>query len=134
MLLSYRHFSPQAFLTLVINGSTAGPLLKKLGLAKSTTTRKKVLQLFKKDLYDNTVKDLLSLLSDERFACVDFAHVRHHVDLSENNDDLLRRLKEQGPPNSPAYEEKDVDAVLSGLRLEYKTADREGAQRPGMME
>ena len=71
---TYRKFTTQlfglvggtAFLTLVINGSTAGPLLQRLGLSKSTTTRHKILQIFRKDYLNKTIDILLVLLKDER--------------------------------------------------------------------
>ena len=68
-----------AFLTLVINGSTAGPLLQKLGLAKSTSTRHKILQLFRKDYLNKTIDILLFLLKDERLGSARITKVIEHL-------------------------------------------------------
>jgi len=118
---TFRRFTTQlfgmvggtAFLTLVINGSTAGPLLRKLGLAKSTDTRKKVLQIFKKDYRVKKIDDLISLLADELFARVEFAHVLHHLDLTEA--EVLNRYNEKVADKS-ARNENDLDSVISRLR------------------
>lgn len=68
-----------AFFTLVINGITAGPLLKKLGLADSTEAREKIISAYKIRLRAETIDDLVILLSQPRFHQVNFALIKHHV-------------------------------------------------------
>ena len=68
-----------AFLTLVINGSTAGPLLKKLGLAAPTAIRKSITKKFRHSISLHAAENLLRLLSSDLFGTVDFADVRTHV-------------------------------------------------------
>lgn len=67
------------FLTLIINGTLAGPVLKALKLVESTETRKKVVagydQTFKKHMYEAFV----ALLTDQRFQKIDYSLVKHHV-------------------------------------------------------
>ena len=68
-----------AFLTLFINGSTAGPLLKKLGLAAPTAIRKSITKRFRHSISLHAIENLLKLLSSDLFGTVDFADVRTHV-------------------------------------------------------
>eukprot|EP00978_Attheya_sp_CCMP212_P017738 scaffold47753_cov58-Attheya_sp.AAC.6 len=68
-----------AFLTLCVNGTTSGPLLKKLGLAKSTETREKVLSIFKQNFKKHVVGKFVDLLADERFHGLDRDLIRHHI-------------------------------------------------------
>ena len=103
-----------AFMTLVVNGSTAGPLLQKLGLSKSPATRKEVLTIFKEDYIDNATDDLISLLRDERFACVvNFDHIRHHLnrEFTETQDTFYKRLKEK-----TGCEGDDPNSLLLNIR------------------
>lgn len=121
---TYRRFTTQmfgmiggtAFLTLVINGSTAGPILQKLGLAKSTDTRQKVLKLFEASYKKLVYENLVALLSDKRYACVRFAHVRQHVpplqDLSlDDLNEAVRKHKETARDSK----EPNLESVLSYL-------------------
>jgi hypothetical protein len=77
-----------AFMTLLINATTAGPLLRKLGLADSSQQREQVVQCIRGHWRDQAVQDLIGLLTQQRFRRVNFATVRHHVfmlkDLSKN--------------------------------------------------
>ena len=94
-----------ALLTLVINGSTSGPLLRKLGLVTPTETRKMVVQnyyqhselscnilSFSFDICQNlnsllatsavvqfTLKEYVSLLTEPRFHDVDWTVVKEHI-------------------------------------------------------
>jgi NhaP-type Na+/H+ or K+/H+ antiporter len=77
-----------AFMTLLINATTAGPLLRKLGLADSSQQREQVVQCIRGRWRDQAVQDLIGLLTQQRFRRVNFATVRHHVfmlkDMSRN--------------------------------------------------
>jgi len=68
-----------ALLTLVINGITAGPILRKLGLANSTETRKKIVLTFKVRLRAEAVEDMVMLLTQPRFRHTNFALIQRHV-------------------------------------------------------
>ena len=65
-----------AFLTLFINGSTAGPFLKWLGLADSTDTRKRIVAAEVCQLRAVMVENVVKLLTLERFKNVDFSFVQ----------------------------------------------------------
>lgn len=56
-----------AFLTLVINGTTAGPLLKWLGLADSSDSRKKIVDAYKVHFRADAIEDFVRLLAQKRF-------------------------------------------------------------------
>lgn len=68
-----------AFLTLVINGTSAGPLLIKLGLADSTETRKKIVNAFRAGFKQHLILEFVSLLTQNRFRNVNFGLVKSHV-------------------------------------------------------
>ena len=69
-----------AFLTLVLNGPTAGPLLKKLGLVTPTHSRDMLVLNYEKHMKQNTLVEYLRILSDRRFGdSVDYAVIRRNV-------------------------------------------------------
>lgn len=68
-----------AFLTLMINGPTAGFLLKKLGLITPTETRNKYIKGCREHMIQFTLKEYVALLSEERFEDVDFAVIKAHI-------------------------------------------------------
>lgn len=73
-----------AFMTLVINGISAGPLLKKLGLASSTEARHKITSAFAIRLREETIEDLVRLLAQPRFHQANFALIKYHVPCLRN--------------------------------------------------
>jgi hypothetical protein len=68
-----------AFMTLVINGITAGPLLRKLGLADSSDARGKIIKSIRVRLRAAAIDDFVHLLTQPRFHHTNFALVKHHV-------------------------------------------------------
>lgn len=68
-----------AFLTLVINATTSGPLLIKLGLADATEFRKTLLKVVCARVRSKTIDDVVCLLAQPWFKSTNFAIVRHHV-------------------------------------------------------
>lgn len=91
-----------AFLTLVVNGTLAGPLLKKLGLAKIGEARQEVAGQYKKEVKRKMFSHLLRLLGQKRFTKVDFAAVKKHIswfdDLTSSEIRfLVKRNKETTP-------------------------------------
>jgi NhaP-type Na+/H+ or K+/H+ antiporter len=77
-----------SLMTLLINATTAGPLLRKLGLADISHQREQVVECIRGRWRDQAVQDLIGLLTQQRFLRVNLATVRHHVfmlkDLSKN--------------------------------------------------
>ena len=108
-----------AFLTLVLNGSTSGQLLNKLGLAKSTETRLKVLKIFEQSFKHRLYQAFVGLLADERFKDVEFAHVKSHVpflaDLTlEDLEGAVARNKQH--VSASLYQKPNLDSVLVYLK------------------
>ena len=68
-----------AFLTLVINGSTSGLLLRRLGLATPTECRKKVIENYHQHMAQHALNEYVALLTDKRFEGIDFAAVTKHI-------------------------------------------------------
>ncbi|KAL7555977.1 hypothetical protein ACA910_003240 [Epithemia clementina (nom. ined.)] len=68
-----------AFLTLMVNGVLAGPLLHYLGLTDTTDTRKRMLNCYLEHNRQNAIRDFVELLAERRFNRVNFAVVRFHV-------------------------------------------------------
>lgn len=73
-----------AFMTLVINGTTAGPLLRRLRLSDSTDTRRKIVQAYETRYRTWMIEHMVRLLAQQRFEHVDFALVRYHVPVLAN--------------------------------------------------
>jgi hypothetical protein len=67
------------FLFLVINGPTSGPLLKRLGLVMSTENRNKIIEKYRRNVVQQTIRELLALLTDKRFEDLDFAVVKAYI-------------------------------------------------------
>jgi len=68
-----------ALLTLFINGSTAGPILVKMGLADSTETRRKIVKAYAAGFKQQLIGKLVELLTEERFCNINFGLVKAHV-------------------------------------------------------
>jgi hypothetical protein len=68
-----------AFMTLLINGTTAGPLLRKMGLADSTETRGKIVHAYEVRYRTWMIEHMVRLLAQQRFTHVNFALVKYHV-------------------------------------------------------
>lgn len=66
-------------MTLCINGTTAGPLLRKMGLSDSTETRQKIVHAYEVRYRTWMIDHMVRLLAQQRFRHVDFALVRYHV-------------------------------------------------------
>lgn len=79
------------FIALFINGPTSGPLLNKLGLARSTDARVKLLEDMEHTFRRHLVDYFVRLLADDRFHDVDFGLVKEHVPLLQ--DLTLNELK-----------------------------------------
>jgi len=121
-----------AFLTLVVNGTTAGPVLKKLGLAKSSETHKKIFKHYNKLIKRTLVQKYAHLVTDyeHRFKTCTFNDIRYHVpylkDVPEKEVELaIKHAKERKSHRhkveSDIQEQRDHSSALSPDRLD-KTA------------
>lgn len=95
-----------AFLTLAVNGPTAGPLLKKLGLVTPTNARAKVVANYEAHMKQNTLIEYLSILSDQRFKSIEYAVIRRYVsplkEIEQNElYDAVKILKKKHPNKTP---------------------------------
>ena len=80
----FGHVGGIAFLTLWINGTLAGPLLKKLGLTKPTETRERVVNRFVEMYNSRMLDNFIRLLADPRVStsrntCIEAALFRRFV-------------------------------------------------------
>ena len=100
-----------AFLTLIINGTTAGPLLKKLGLAASTSTRESIVERYRKSMNLNAIDQFIKSLANPLFYSVDFAVIQKlvpglkNITASDIVDALRRNISRKGAlPNIMSLE------------------------------
>lgn len=115
----YQFVGGVAFLTLVINGCTAGPVLRKLGLADSTETRHKIIDAYKIHFRSELLDAFVELLTNDRFKHVDYALVKSHVpflaDITlEQLAESVQKLKDTTPEH--LYYPPHVERVLPYLR------------------
>lgn len=66
-------------MTLVINGTFAGPLLKKLGLAEDTKMRHRIVERYREAYKERVLVDFIHLLMDPIYQSVDFSIMQHHI-------------------------------------------------------
>lgn len=107
-----------AFLTLFVNGATAGPFLKWLGLAESTETRKKIIGAEECQLRAKSIDTCVKLLTHQRFEHVDFSFVLSHVpylsDLTiQQLAEAVKKLKETTEESS--YKPPHLKNLLKAL-------------------
>lgn len=67
------------FMTLFINGTTAGPVLRFLGLSKPIMSRKRALQLFRMSAETFVQMEYQKLVEQKRFSRAKFDVIREHV-------------------------------------------------------
>ena len=128
-----------AFFTLIVNGSLSGPLLRKLGLAESTATRKRIVSHFAKSTKDHLMDDLIHLLTDPRFKHVDFSVISSHVPIFK--DLTLEELsvaveKNQASVPPDRYRRPDLSNILPYLlkKAEQEADASMGGERPSLEE
>lgn len=73
-----------AFLTLTINATLAGPLLRRLGLADRPVIREKVINVMHWRIRQRVIEDMVTLFSEPRFHRVNFSVVRHHIPMIQD--------------------------------------------------
>ena len=72
-----------SFLTLFINGTLCGPLIKKLGLVKSTAAREKIVEHYLKQAKEHMLGEFIALMTLKRFYAADFSVTSHYVEILE---------------------------------------------------
>ncbi|KAL7453552.1 hypothetical protein ACHAWC_005711 [Mediolabrus comicus] len=77
----FGHTGGISFLSLIIQGTTSGPLLRALGLVASTETRDQVLNNYEKHLQRDLLVDYMLLLCEKRFEHLDYGIVKKHVSI-----------------------------------------------------
>ena len=108
-----------AFMTLIINGTTAGPLLRKLRLSDSTESRRKIVQAYESRYRTWMVEHMVRLLSQQRFEHVDFALVRYHVPVLANltKAQLLEAVEKNKETVSPEeYRPPNLKRIIPYLK------------------
>lgn len=103
------HVAGVALLTLLINATTTGPLVKYLGLSKYSDLKKNLLMGLTKQLNKNVDKDIEILKTKRHFNNVDWAKLRGDVHLV----DLTKRLGK--------FEQIEID----GVNVEIVAQERE---------
>lgn len=115
-----------AFLTLFINGSTAGWVLSKLGLTQSSKIREKLTETYYRHFKENLLNSFVHLLADPYFADVDFELVRDQVPyLKDLTPSTLKEIVLKNKENTPAsiYHRPHLDNVLKYLMKSTNTPD-----------
>jgi len=117
---AYQMIGGVAFLTLVVNGISAGPVLIYLGLADATEAREKIIEAYRIHLRALQIDSFVKLLTNDRFKSIDFSFVRDHIpflkDMTlEQLMEAVVKLKESTPTNhySPPYLENVLPLLKS---------------------
>jgi NhaP-type Na+/H+ or K+/H+ antiporter len=120
-----------AFLTLIVNGITAGPLLNYLGLAETKTTRKSIIKSYEAGYVDAMLQKFMHLLTQKRFNTVNFDIVRQFVpslqSLSrEQFIDAIKRHNDNTPESQyiPPYIDRVLPYLPSNATHEYQLSGR----------
>ena len=105
-----------SFLTLAVNGTSCGPMLKALGLVKPSKSRQKIVGDFYANCVQRSLIEYLKVLTDQRFGDIDFAVVKEHVSMVKNvtEEQLLAALA-GFRREYPYHPEPDVTNILSYL-------------------
>ena len=107
-----------AFLTLFINGTLCGPLIRKMGLTRSSKIRQQVVKHYLGTARHHILEDFIHLMTRSRFFSVDFSVVNHHVEILEGLtiaelDDAVQWNKEHVP--SREYREPYIGKIIPFL-------------------
>lgn len=106
-----------ALLTLVVNGTLAGPVLKKLGLASSSEATEKIEEHYYRLLRKKTLGEYSMLMTDSRFQSCNYHLIRHHLlglgDVTDAEFDFARQQ---------ASDFDDHNETLKGRQKERKVA------------
>lgn len=122
----YQMVGGMSFMTLIVNGITAGPLLKKLGLVDEPETRKRIIGAYEYDYKVHSVDQMVKLLTYDTFQFVDFSVVRFHIPFLKNltREGLahsIRKMKQSTPPSE--YRPPYLKRILPYLPPEDESID-----------
>lgn len=117
-----------ALLTLAINGTTAGPMLIKLGLAESSEARHRIIEAYRVHLRAKMIVEFVELLTSEKYKNIDYAFVEKHVpflsDLTlEQLVESVEALKDTTP--SLKYRPPHLEGLLKHLKHEDSITSNE---------
>mmetsp|Transcript_6246 Transcript_6246/g.11461 ORF Transcript_6246/g.11461 Transcript_6246/m.11461 type:complete len:550 (-) Transcript_6246:241-1890(-) len=107
-----------AFLTLVINATLSGPILKRLGLVTPSDTREKIVKNYRDHVVAYTLGQYVRLLSEERFHLLDFSVIKKHVPfLSNITYEQLMNEVHKYKKNTPVHEfvEPNLENIIPYL-------------------
>lgn len=107
-----------AFLTLFINGSTAGLFLKKLGLTRASEVRERLLKSYYRKMDESLLDSFVHLLANPVFKNADFALVRHHVPFLEKLDlEILKNavLTNRDNVSKKHYRKPNLNGIIPYL-------------------
>jgi len=124
-------------LTLFVNGSLAGPVLKMLGLARPLTSRKRALRLFRLSAESFISKEYQGLVSQKRFKRTIFNIVKLHVPFVTDDQDAYRggtadeseadeHAKDEHPEETAEEHSQDAEE-FSRSHLSHRSINSEGA-------
>ncbi|KAL3912314.1 MAG: hypothetical protein SGILL_006933, partial [Bacillariaceae sp.] len=105
-----------ALLTLVVNGTSCGPLLRKLGLAKTGETREAIAHSYLNDIKKKMFSNLLKLLGDPRFRNVNYKSVKKHISLFDEltSSEMAMLVKKNREMTEPLlYREPNLTSLKS---------------------
>ena len=107
-----------AFLTLFINGATAGPLLKRLGLVEHSEGREKIIYAYRCQMREATILSCVKLLMHERFKFINFLVVQENIPFLKDLtlEQLAEAIEQMKATTEPiAYQPPYLENVLSAL-------------------
>jgi NhaP-type Na+/H+ or K+/H+ antiporter len=110
-----------AFMTLMINATTAGPLLRKLGLADTSKIRERILDAFEQHFLHEMVDEIVHLLAEQKcYTHVSFPVICHHLPKMANLtvEEVLEAAAayKQENAHKPNYKEPNLHHLLTDLR------------------
>jgi len=108
-----------ALMTLVINGTSCGPILKKLGLVTCTEARKKILSCIEKERKMFLIENLVDMISHGRFSWLDFKFIRKYIPaMRELTFDELRSaiIKHKEKTPAKAYKKPNLRTIFPYLK------------------
>lgn len=102
-------------LTLLVNGATAGPMLRRLGLSKPIVSRKRAIKLFESSAKSFMNDEYAKIVSQERFAKTRFRVVKAHVPFLSQAPSRERKLGENESERTGLRSEESQRTGLNGI-------------------
>lgn len=121
-----------AFLTLVINGTLAGPFLVKLGLAEDTDMRHRIVEKYDQAYTEKLLTDFVHLLMHPLYQGVDFAIVQQHIpEFADVTKSQILEAVARNKAITPAllYREPNLTSVYKALGDDKEDADAQDQEK-----